>query len=100
MDRAGSTAAGCARSGDWYRGHTEPLPPALIGEAPTAVRGVESNNLGERATMLEWLVGLFPALPLAAALWIGDRHSGRMGRWRSARAAQQPNRIERLRRFR
>ncbi|MBK8753195.1 MAG: DUF2309 domain-containing protein [Candidatus Competibacteraceae bacterium] len=22
----------CARSGDWYRGHTEPLPPALIGE--------------------------------------------------------------------
>jgi len=22
-----------ARSGDWYRGHTEPLPPALIGEA-------------------------------------------------------------------
>ncbi len=29
-----------ARSGDWYRGQTEPLPPALIGEAPTAVRGV------------------------------------------------------------
>jgi hypothetical protein len=22
-----------ARSGDWYRGNTEPLPPALIGEA-------------------------------------------------------------------
>lgn len=25
-----------ARSGDWYRGQTEPLPPALIGEAPAA----------------------------------------------------------------
>jgi hypothetical protein len=24
-----------ARSGDWYRGQTEPLPPALVGEAPT-----------------------------------------------------------------
>ena len=24
-----------ARSGDWYRGHTEPLSPALIGEART-----------------------------------------------------------------
>lgn len=24
----------CARSGDWYRGHTEPLPPALIGRHP------------------------------------------------------------------
>ncbi len=23
-----------ARSGDWYRGYTEPLPPALIGAAP------------------------------------------------------------------
>ncbi|MBS1222345.1 MAG: uncharacterized protein H6R23_1965, partial [Proteobacteria bacterium] len=21
----------CARSGDWYRGHADPLPPALIG---------------------------------------------------------------------
>jgi len=21
----------CARSGDWYRGHTDPLSPALIG---------------------------------------------------------------------
>ena len=25
----------CARSGDWYHGHTDPLPPALIGEAKT-----------------------------------------------------------------
>ncbi|MCB1776572.1 MAG: DUF2309 domain-containing protein, partial [Candidatus Competibacteraceae bacterium] len=24
----------CRRSGDWYRGHTGPLSPALIGEAP------------------------------------------------------------------
>ena len=32
----------CARSGDWYRGQTEPLPPVLIGEAkPVSVASCE-----------------------------------------------------------
>ncbi|MCP5159872.1 MAG: DUF2309 domain-containing protein [Gammaproteobacteria bacterium] len=31
------------RSGDWYRGHTGPLPPALIGAASTITSGENSH---------------------------------------------------------
>jgi len=32
-----------ARSGDWYRGHTDPLPPALIGEGSAPRRGGDDD---------------------------------------------------------
>ena len=41
-----------ARSTDWYRGHPDPLPPALIGEAPRSPRPLAGEGLGVRVERL------------------------------------------------